>query len=103
MAEEEGRVGEWKKLGSFPQCTSADRRKMESRGGGQRVLQSGGEGWDRMPRGRDWGGGEGIGGMSDTSVSQGCPHSTEHAAIAATNLQQGGENRRGQPGNLRCF
>lgn len=35
--EAEGRGG-WKKLGSFPQCSSADRRKMESRGGG-RMLQ----------------------------------------------------------------
>lgn len=61
MAEEEGRVGEWKKLGSFPQCTSADCRKMESRGGGQRVLQSGGEGWDHKEgqdaKGKEWGGG----------------------------------------------
>lgn len=61
----------------------------------------GGLGQDAKRKGL--GGGEGIGGMSDTSVSQGCPHSTEHAAIAATNLQQGGENGRGQPGNLRCF
>lgn len=33
-----GKGGGWKKLGSFPQCSSADRRKMESRGGG-RMLQ----------------------------------------------------------------
>lgn len=98
-AEEGGRVGEWKKLGSFPQCTSANRRKMERRGGGHRVLQSGGEGWDRGEgqdaKGRGWGGG-----MSDTPVSQdwviwGCPHSTEHATIAAANLEQGGKRMGG--------
>lgn len=50
---------------------------------------------DRMPRGEDGGGP-----MSDTPVSQGwviwgCPHSTEHAAIAAANLEQGGKRMGG--------
>lgn len=46
--------------------------------------------------------GERMGGgpMSDTPVSQGwviwgCPHSTEHAAIAAANLEQGGKRMGG--------
>lgn len=44
LRREEG--GRGKKLGSFPQCTSADRMKMESRGGGETALQSRGKGWD---------------------------------------------------------